>query len=201
MNSIFHLLSLVSGQTASWAGWVYILLAILVAVEGPFATLAGAVAASTGYLNPILVFASASIGNLAADLIWYSLGYFGKREWLSHHLGRLGIKESSLARLQRDIHAHIHKVLFVAKLTFGFVVPTLVAAGLARVPVKRWLGVLAAAECLWTGSLVLMGYYFGYLVQRIETDLRWLSLGGIFLVVGLIIYYFARHRPKLEQES
>ena len=202
MNSIFHLLSLVPGQTAPWAGWVYILLAILVAIEGPFATLAGAVAASTGYLNPILVFVFAGIGNLAADILWYSLGYFGKTEWLSRHLGRLGIKESSLARLQKDIHAHIHKILFVAKLTFGFVVPTLVAAGLARVPLRRWLGVLFTAECLWTGSLVLMGYYFGYLVQRIESDLRWVSLGGILLVIGLIIYYFlARHRPKLEQES
>lgn len=201
MSTVFHILSLASGQSASWAGWAYILLAILVAVEGPLATLAGAVAASAGYLNPALVFVSASLGNLTADLLWYSLGYLGKTEWLLHHLGRLGIQESSLARLQKDIHAHIHKVLFVAKLTFGFVVPTLVAAGLARVPLKRWFGVLFTAECLWTGSLVLMGYYFGYLVQRIESDLRWLSLGGIILVIGLIIYYLARHRPKLEQES
>ena len=202
MNNIFHLLSLVPGQTAPWAGWIYLLLAILVAVEGPLATLAGAVAASAGYLNPILVFVSAGLGNLAADLLWYLLGYFGKIEWLSNHLGRLGIKEGSLARLQRDIHTHIRKVLFVAKLTFGFAVPTLVAAGLARIPVKRWLGVLSLAECIWTGSLVLMGYYFGYMVQRIESDLRWLSLGGILLVIGLILYYYlAHHRPKLEQES
>jgi len=198
MSSVLHLLYLTPGQTA---GWAYILLAILVAVEGPVITLAGAVAASTGYLDPIMVFVSAGIGNLLADTLWYSLGYLGKTEWLLRYGGRLGIKESSLARLQGDIHIHIRKILFVAKLTLGFVVPTLIAAGLARVPMKRWFGVLFAAECLWTGSLVLIGYYFGYMIQRIETDLRWISLGGTVVVIGLVLYYIVHHRPKLEQES
>ena len=200
MNTTLHSFYFASGQIASWGGLAYILLAILVAVEGPFATLAGAVAASAGYLNPVLVFMAASTGNLTADILWYSLGYFGKIDWWIHHFGRLGIKESSLARLQKDIDSHIHKVLFIAKLTLGLVVPTLVAAGLARVPFKRWFGVLFAAECIWTGGLVVTGYYFGYMVQRIERDLRWVSLGGIVVIIGLILYYIAHHRSKLGQE-
>jgi len=201
MSTVLHLLYLPPGQTASWVGWAYILLVILVAVEGPVITLAGAVVASMGYLNPIMVFVSAGLGNLLADTLWYSLGYLGKREWLLRYGGKLGIKESSLARLQKDIHAHIRKILFIAKLTLGFVIPTLIAAGLARVPMKRWFGVLFAAECLWTGSLVLIGYYFGYMIQRIETDLRWISLGGTVVAIGLVLYYIYHHRPKLEQES
>src|SRR5690349_11441433 len=199
MNTILYSLSLSPGQTVPWGGWAYLLLGILVAVEGPFATLAGAVAASAGLLNPILVFIAASLGNLTADILWYSLGYFGKVEWWLHHVGRLGIKESSLARLQKDIYTHIHKVLFVAKMTLGLVVPTLIAAGLARVPFRRWFGVLFAAECIWTGGLVVTGYYFGYLVQRLETDLRWVSIGGIVVIIGLILYYMVR-RPKLKQD-
>src|SRR5690349_864457 len=128
MSTVLHSLYLLPDPTAAWGGWAYILLAILVAVEGPITTLAGAVAASTGYLNPILVFVSASLGNLTADTLWYSLGYFGKIEWLLRYVGKLSIKESAVARLQKDIHTHIHKVLFIAKLTLGFVVPTLVAA-------------------------------------------------------------------------
>jgi membrane protein DedA with SNARE-associated domain len=197
INSLYSLL----GQVAFSGGWPYLLIAILVAVEGPITTLAGAVAASAGYLNPVLVFVAAAIGNLAADTLWYSLGYLGKIEWLTRYAGWLGIKESSLLGLQKDIHAHIHKVLFVAKLTLGLVIPTLIAAGLARVPFKRWFGSLFAAECIWTGGLVLAGYYFGYLIQRIETDLRYISAGGAVLIVGLMIYYLAYHRPRFEKES
>jgi membrane protein DedA with SNARE-associated domain len=179
----------------------YILFAVLVAIEGPITTLAGAVAASAGYLNPILVFISASLGNLSADIIWYSLGYMGKTEWLVKYGSWLGIKEAFVTRLQKDIHTHIRKILFIAKLTLGLVIPTLIAAGLARVPFKRWFGVLFTAECIWTGGLVVVGYYFGYMIQRIETNLRWISLAGAVIAVVLVVIYLLRHRPNLESDS
>ena len=46
------------GPMAHLGYWNYVLLAILVAVEGPIATLLGAVAASAGLMRPILVFFS-----------------------------------------------------------------------------------------------------------------------------------------------
>ncbi|MFT3890559.1 MAG: VTT domain-containing protein [Anaerolineales bacterium] len=195
------LLSLSSATTAQHplAGWVYVLLAILVAIEGPIATLTGAFAASSGLLNPALVFASASLGNLTADTLWYSLGYLGKTEWVMKLSSRFGVKENVITNLQRDVREHIHKVLFIAKLTMGLVIPALVAAGLARVPFKRWFGVLFGAECIWTGSLVLAGYYFGTFTQRIESNLRWLSLAGALLLTGIVIVYISRLRQRTEE--
>lgn len=181
--------------------WAYLLLALVVAAEGPVATLAGAAAAAAGLLNPILVFVSASIGNLTADILWYSLGYLRKTEGLVKYAGWLGIKENTIVRLQEGINEHVQKILFVAKLTLGFVIPALIAAGLARVPFKRWFGVLFTAECIWTGSLVLTGYYFGALVQRIETNLRWISIGGALIFVAIVLVYFSRFRQNMEKES
>jgi membrane protein DedA with SNARE-associated domain len=59
----------------------YIVLAILVAVEGPLMTLLGAAASSAGFMQPGWVFIAAAAGNLSADLIWFSVGYLGKIEW------------------------------------------------------------------------------------------------------------------------
>ena len=184
----------------SLGGWTYILLALLVAVEGPLVTLAGAVAASAGYLNPVLVFASASVGNLTADTVWYSVGYLGKTEWLVRYGGWFGLKQKLIERLQKDVQTHIRKILFAAKLTLGFVVPTLIAAGLARVPIKRWFGTLFTAECIWTGGLVLAGYYFGTLAQRIETNLRWVSLGGTAIFLVIVMIYITHRKSDLEIE-
>src|SRR5262249_8023993 len=111
------------------------------------------------------------------------------------------IKESFIERLQKDIHANIHKILFIAKLTLGFVIPTLVAAGLARVPFRRWFGVLFAAECIWTGSLVIIGYYFGHAIQSIESDLRWVSMGGAVIFIASLAFYLSRRKSNLESES
>lgn len=198
LNHFLLSLSAATSTQQPLAVWAYFLLMILVAVEGPIATLVGAVAASTGLLNPVLVFVSASLGNLTADVLWYSLGYIGKGEWLMKLSGRFGVKENVMTRLQKDVHEHIHTVLFIAKLTMGLVIPTLLAAGLTRVPFKRWFGVLFAAECIWTGSLVLAGYYFGAFTQHIEANLRWISLAGAMMLVLIVITYISRFRHGRE---
>ena len=189
MNSFF-----VTLQVQPLGIWTYIFLAILVAVEGPITTLAGAVASSAGYLDPFLVFVSASCGNLTADVLWYSVGYLGKREWLGHYGGWFGVKEKMIDHMQKDMEAHIKKILFTAKLTLGFVVPTLIAAGLAKISWRRWFGPLFLAECMWTGSLVLVGHYFGQYVLTLERGLEWVSLGGAAVFVILLIAYVARRR-------
>jgi membrane protein DedA with SNARE-associated domain len=200
MNNNVTYINFLLNFIQSLGGWTYILLALLVAVEGPLVTLAGAVAASAGYLNPVLVFASASAGNLTADTVWYSVGYLGKAEWLVRYGSWFGLKQRLIERLQKDIQTHIRKILFAAKLTLGFVVPTLIAAGLARVPIKRWFGALFTAECIWTGGLVLAGYYFGTLAQRIETNLRWISLGGTAIFLVIVMIYITHRKSDLEIE-
>ena len=69
------------------------------------------------------------------------------------------------------------------------------AAGLARVPWKRWIGVLFLAEGLWTGSLVLAGYYYGQYIQSIETGLKWVSISATMLIIGGLAFYFLQKNP------
>ena len=180
--------------------WPYILLALLVAFEGPLATLGAAIASSTGYLDPRLVFLFASFGNLSADILWYMLGYMGKIELVVRYGGWLGIKKDIIMRLKKDVNDHVGKFLFVAKLTLGLVVPTLIAAGLARVPWKRWLGLLVLAEFIWTGSLVLAGYYYGQYVLHIEKNLKWISIGATIIMVIVVCGYILRRRSHKDNQ-
>ncbi len=92
------------GQLPQLGFWTYIILALLVAVEGPIATLLGAAAASAGLMRPMPVFLAAAAGNLTADSLWYTLGYLGKTEWILHFGRRLGLRES-LDRPSETKHA------------------------------------------------------------------------------------------------
>jgi len=176
------------------------MLAFFVALEGPLITLAAAVASSVGYLDPRLVFVSASCGNLGADILWYALGYMGKIDIIAHYGGWIGIKQDTILKLEQGVHDHIGKFLFVAKLTLGLVVPTLIAAGLARVSWRRWVGVLLLAEFIWTGGLVLAGYYYGQYVLHIENGLKWVSIvAPIVMVIGFVIYFLRSRSNKGNQ--
>jgi len=181
--------------------WAYLLLALLVMVEGPVATLAGAVAASTGFMKPAWVFMSAAMANLVADTLWYTLGYLGKIEWLHRYGSWFGLREELIDRFNRDIQLHAAKLLFVAKLTLGFSIPTLVATGLARVPFRRWFFVLALGETLWTGSLVFLGFHFGNYIQRLERGVEVVTLIGMLLFVSLLLFYISHLRRRSTKKT
>jgi len=179
--------------------WAYVLLALLVIVEGPVATLAGAVAASAGWMRPVGVFFSASVANLLADLLWYTLGYLGRMEWVHRYGGYVGLREEYLLRMMDDVQKYAPRLLFIAKLTLGFSIPTLVATGLARVPFKRWFWVLILGETLWTGTLVYLGVRFGQYVQRLERGIEIVALVGALLFVSGLVYYLSRIRRRSEK--
>ena len=176
--------------------WAYLALATIVMVEGPAATIIGAMAASMGYMHPLAVFIFSALGNLTGDTCWYLLGYLGKIEWIERFGKRFGINHNFVLELEKTIQKNVLKIIFLAKLTMGFMIPILIATGMARVPWKRWFGVLAGAECLWTGGLVLLGFYFGKYLQTMRVGLQILAVGGFVLFAIIGIQWLVRHRPN-----
>ena len=72
-----------------------------------------------------------------------------------------------LERLEQGMHDHASKILFIAKLTVSFMIPSLIAAGLIKVPWKRWFPALFAGEMIWTGSLMLVGYFATEAIKKV----------------------------------
>ncbi len=179
----------------------YIILFLLVAAEGPIAILLAAAAASAGLLRPGLVFVSAVLGNLTADSGWYMLGYLGKTEWIHHFGRRLGIRESLIEHLKHNMIEHATRVLFLAKLTVSFVIPSLIAAGLLRIPWKRWFPYFVVAECLWTGSLLLIGYYTTEALKRVEQGVEIAGLAFSIAFVAFMIFAGRRLLTQLDKDE
>lgn len=194
MVSLFE--SPVTALIAGSGLWSYLALAVLVAVEGPLVTVGAGVAAAAGAMNPFGVFLAASLGNLTADVLWYSVGYFGQWPKLAPHGRWLGLNAERVQRLERAVHEHAPRLLFLSKLTLSMMVPMLIAAGLARVPWRRWLGVLAAGEALWTGALVVAGYYFGSAIRQMELGLQIVAgLGFMGILLGVVWLITRRSEP------
>lgn len=185
----------------SLGNWNYVVLAILVFIEGPTATLLGAAAAAMGLLNPLIVFLVAATSNLAADSFWYSLGRLGRQANVIRWAHRLGVREDRIAHYQMAMHAHGLKILLAAKLTLSFSVPALIAAGMAHVPWRKAILVLSSAEIVWTGGLVLAGVYFGYRLAQLEKGLQIVGIGGGILFLSFLIFLFKRHAQRLIDET
>ncbi|MDE0198123.1 MAG: DedA family protein [Caldilineaceae bacterium] len=171
-----------------WGVWSYPLLTVLVILEGRIVTLLAAVAASLGYMRLPLVVICAIVGGIVADGLWYLLGYkYGKEPVLRY--GRwLGLRRHHLEQLQTEMHEHGPRLLFVAKSFSVLVIPALVAAGMGRVPFRRWFPIVLLGELVWVPVLAVIGHQTTEVVRQVELGLHYLPLaGGAALLITMLV--------------
>ena len=185
-----------NSQTHQVGNWIYFLIALLVTIQGPAVILLAAAASSAGWLNPGLVFAAAAGGDLTADVIWYSLGRAGRIEWILRVGRRLGIRAESVEYLEQAMHQHAAKLLFLAKLTIGLVIPSLLAAGLVKANWRRWFPAVVGGEVVCTGTLMLLGYFAAREVQRVRQTVEYVTLGLTLAVILFMLWWGRRFLQK-----
>jgi membrane protein DedA with SNARE-associated domain len=188
-------------QLASWGLWSYFLLGFLVAIEGPIATLLGAAAASLGLMHPGFVFIAASSGNLTSDTLWYTLGLFGKIEWIKRFGQRLGVSMDKLERLEKMLHDHAPVILFFSKLTVSPMIPALIATGLIKYPWRRWFPYVFAGEMIWTGSLVLIGFFGVQAIKKVQLGIEHVILASSIIFIVIILWLGRRYLIKETRDT
>ena len=196
MEPLFELLQEIwsdfqAGQLPELGPWNYLLLSLLMIWQGPIASLFGGAAASAGLLKPGLVFVVGVAGNLTADVIWYSIGRNGKVERLFER-GRFGMHHGRYQKLSNGMQLHATKILLMAKLSFGLAVPTLVAAGLAKLSWRKWFPVVFIGETIFTGTLVIVGYFATEIIKQVEQGLQLFLLIMTVLFIAAAIWFIPR---------
>jgi membrane protein DedA with SNARE-associated domain len=189
-------LNLQQGQLNELGPWTYIVLSLLIVWQGPIATLLGGAAAATGLLRPEFVFLAGITGNLTADILWYSVGRRGNFEGLFSR-GRLEKYRPRLFAFKSGMRRHAPKFLLLAKLSFGLAVPTLVAAGMSGLSWRKWFPIVFIGETIWTGTLVLIGFFAAEMIKQVEQGLQLFLVLVSFLLVVLFVWYI----PKTIREN
>ena len=192
MNAFLEMLrqfgaDLQNGLLPPLGNWNYMLLMILIIIQGPVFSMVGGAAAAAGLLHPFGVLVAAIVGNLGADVFWYSVGLTSKLTWIDGWLGR---RRELTTVLQREMQQHALKILLLAKLSVGMAVPAILAAGLAQVPWRKWFPIVVTVEVLWTGTLLLIGYYATEAMIGAERAV--LAFGvmvsvGLFALIALVV--------------
>ena len=137
-------------------------------------------------------------GDLTGDIIWYFVGRRGGRPLVERYGHWLNINPKNVERAELFFHKHQIKILVISKLTtgFGFAIATLIAAGAAKVPFKKYLMVNFFGEFVWAGFLFAIGYFFGHLYTLIDKSLRWGFVAGLIIVGILAVYGFGKAMRK-----
>jgi membrane protein DedA with SNARE-associated domain len=149
--------ALQNGQLPPLGYWNYLILMVFVIIQGPFVTLLSGAGVAAGLFNPILAMTTSVIGSLIADVFWYNVGLLGKLE--RYFKSRSGKRKKMVELLQKAMQKHYLKVLLFGKLSLGLAIPAVISAGLCRIKWRRWFPVVIVGEFIFTGMLVLLGYF------------------------------------------
>ena len=174
----------------------YLVLGLATMVEGPITLLIGGAAVSSGLLLPVPVYLSVVSGNLIADMAWYALGRFFRKDLFQRLAPKLGVNLELVSRLENNIQCHAPRLLFLTKLTVGFPIPTLVATGLSRVPVRRWGVMLLAGELIKSAAFISAGYLYASAIQQVSNIMQIIlcCVTAGLLLTGFV--WYKRHNKK-----
>jgi len=164
----------------------YWILYPLMIVEGPIVTLIGGGLAAMGILRLEIVFLLSVAGDLTMDIGLYYFGLYGNkrlRKWIAKHK-RLERKRS---QIQRFFKNHGGKVIFFVKISSGLCYITFITAGMIKMPLGKFLRFSLIGGVLWSGSLVLLGYFYGHLYQEISGKIE---QAGIIIISLVMLTFF-----------
>ena len=166
--------------------------------------------AAVGKLDPTLAFFACLVGALLGDSVMYGIGRLLGTTFLRRHplFARI-MHEEREEQMEELIRDHGLKVFLIARFLVGVRSPIYLAAGVMRVPFRKFLAIDAVCATLVVGTFFWLSHFCGAWVgplfresQLVATIvvLAVLILGGIYYVVWKK-YYTYLHLDERSTES
>lgn len=131
------------------------------------------------------------LGDILSDTMWYCIGRWGGRPFLDRWGRLFNATPEVISKVERRFHEYHTSILIVSKLTmgFGFAVATLMTAGLLKVPFSRYFTINLVGGFVWIFALMMIGYYFGNLLELVPRNLQIAAaIGGVIAAVLALRY-------------
>lgn len=169
----------------------YLFIFGVMVIEGPIVTAAAAFAAALGHLNILIVFALSLLGDMAGDLLYFSIGYWGRLKFVEKYGVRFGLTPVRLERLSHLVKTHPIKVLIASKYIPFVSASGLAAAGLSHISPKRFILLDLLVTLPNTILFTTTGFYFGLAFERLfqyfqNAQYAILIIGGLALILFLL---------------
>lgn len=188
-KTMFHIVNFSDPQTLLYIKTIgYPTMFIIMVIEGPIMTIVGAFLASVGFFNVFVILILSILGDVAGDIILYTVGYHGGARILEKAEKFLKIKPFIIEKLKKHFEKHGKKTIFYVKSTTGLCWITFIAAGAIRMKFRDFLFASFWGGIVWSGFLVISGYFFGYAFEKINDYIR---SAGIIIAVSAALFYIA----------
>ena len=144
------------------------------------ATIAAALLAAQGYIDPVLGLTALYIGIVVGDLLLYGIGRYAS----GHPRAVRWAGEKRIKRGRDWMHDRLAPALIGARFLPGMRLPTYIASGFLKVSFFRFAMIAIAATAAWTGVFFLLIFRYGSYVIDFFGEWAWVI--GVVLLLNVI---------------
>lgn len=171
----------------------YLILFILMFVEGPIVAYIAAFAASQGYFDVWLVFILFILGNQIPDVLFFKIGQKLKDSTIKRFAGFFGVTHKRVNWIKRNVKTHFIKTTLVTKTVPPLPTAGIVVSGYSKVKFKKFFWVYLVYNVFYAMLFVALGYYSGIAIASFLKYFRlseFILFAALILVIGL--YFLIR---------
>ena len=154
--------------------------------------------AADGTLQLPLVIAAGTLGSVLGALPWYAagrwLGQWRLERWAAEHGRWLTLKPDDVKRTQAMFGRHCGKAVLIGRLVPAVRTLISVPAGVARMPLPRFLLFTTLGSLVWVGALAVAGHALGREYEAVARYVGPVSNAILGLLVALYVYRVIRWR-------
>ncbi len=152
-----------------------------------------------GHQSLIGIIVAGVIGDMLGATIAYLIGYWGRRELLERHGGKVHMRAERLDRPSRWFERYGSPVILVSRLIPGVRAVFPYAAGVSQMRFGRFFAFALAGSIVWITGLAVLGRGVGSKWQSWRHHLEYGDYALLVLVV-LVIAYFVLRRLRSSRE-
>ena len=177
----------------------YVFIVPTLMIEGPGISILAAFLSSPGggmIFNVWIILAIVITMDIGADTLYYCIGRWGKNWLVGRYPKRFSLAPERFRKLEAYFNTHTVKTLVLGKISHALGWTTMVAAGGARVPYRKFFTINFVVSIVKSIVFVALGYYFGTYYESILQYFGKIGLIVTILLVGLITYYIYTQGKK-----
>ncbi len=185
---------------ATYKYWVIFPISVF---EGPIVAVLSGFLSAHGKINFVTAYFILVLGDVVGDLLYYFLGRWGRNTSIALGWRKItGASNARILKLEKYFKKHAGKTLLISKVTQGIGSVFLFAAGVAKVPIGKFVFFNLVGTLPKSFLLVLIGYYFGESYKQINNYLSYTAEVTVGITILLIVSYYlaVRFMKNMEKE-
>lgn len=147
--------------------------------------------ANQGHIHPILAGATALIGLVIIDNVYYGLGKSGKMLFKLRKASMITLMERFKKRIQLHAWQTIFMMSYFPKLRF--ITPFLAAA--AGIGWIRFATINATSSATYVTLYILLGIFFERQLKEIELEVLMIYITIFTFIIGVVVFIYIFRKP------